>query len=443
MQHNWPDGARPHAGACLLIAASLCCCGTRPKVALDPDPETHSQRVGPPFPSPAASVDSEIVQTVRLVAELRGWDPRLSVRAEVVDQDRIVRSMLADVHAQVAPNVFRTQQEFLAAFGWSPPDFDFERDVLGRFARELSGVYCVTSQRILLARNIDRRSARRTLRHEVVHAFQDSRYDLSARTRWISDRGDYVAAIHALAEGEATCIELQLDDAHHLGCMDPAFDDSRYRDGDSDQRLLSVPRVVRHSLYAPYLDGVRYVRRLLRQGGWAAVERAWAGKLQSTRALFRGTEQEAVRLPVPEVPASIRQCQLHFVDMIGEESLRSFVWDTATPNELDSVLESLDGERAAVWQCDERCVAGLHLHFGDATGAAAYAGWLSDSWEGDLRRGGTSCVRFGTRTVSLQRHSQDIAIASVRPCYQRDARGAADNCPQSVELASRLADFHP
>jgi hypothetical protein len=153
---------------------------------------------------------------VRLIAELRGWDPRLSVRVEVVDQNRIVRSMLADVHAQIAPDVFRAQQDFLAAFGWSPPNFDFERDVLGRFAQEVSGVYCVTSQRVLLARNIDEQSARRTLRHELVHAFQDSRYDLSARTRWATDRGDYVAAIHALAEGEATCIELQLDDPNWL-----------------------------------------------------------------------------------------------------------------------------------------------------------------------------------------------------------------------------------
>ena len=443
MQQKGPDRARPQAGACLLIAVSLCCCGIRPKVAIDPDPETRRRRVGAPSPSPAESADSEIVQTVRLIAELRGWDPRLSVRAEVVDQDRIVGSMLADVHAQVAPNVFRAQQDFLAAFGWAPPDFDFERDVLGRFARELFGVYCVTSQQVLLARNVEGRSARRTLRHEVVHAFQDSRYDLSARTRWASDRGDYVAAIHALAEGEATCIELQLDDAHHLGCMGPAFDDSRYRDGDSDQRLLSVPRVVRHSLYAPYVDGVRYVRRLLLQGGWAAVERAWAGKLRSTRALFRATEQETVRLPVTAVPASIGQCQLRFVDMIGEESLRGFVWDTAPPSELDSVLESLDGERAAVWQCNECCVAGMRVHFGDPSGATTYAGWLGDSWEKDFHGGGMSCVHFGTRAVSLQRHGQDIAIASVRPCHARDARGTADNCPLAVELADRLADFYP
>jgi len=225
--------------------------------------------------------------------------------------------------------------------------------------------------------------------------------------------------------------------------LDPAFDDSRYRGGDSDQRLLSVPRVVRRSLYAPYVDGVRYVRRLLLQGGWVAVERAWQGKLQSTRALFRGREQETVRLPMTEVPPSIGQCQLHFVDMIGEESLRSFVWDTATQSELDSVLETLDGERAAGWQCNERYVAAMRLHFGDATGAAAYAGWLSDSWEVTFHGGGMSCVHFGSRTVSLQRHGQDIAIASVRSRHVRDARGTTDNCPQAVELANLLADFHP
>ena len=442
MRHSWPDSAWPYIGACLLSAVWLCCCGTRPKVAFDSEPESRRQSVVPFCPSPAESVDSEIAQMVRLIAELRGWDPRLSVRVEFVDQDRIVRSMLADVHAQVAPNVLRAQQDFLAAFGWAAPDFNFERDVLARFARELSGVYCVTSKRVLLARNIDGRNAKRTLRHELVHAFQDSRYDLSARTRWASDRGDYVAAIHALAEGEATCIALQLDDPNRLGCLGPAFDDSRYRDGDSDQRLISVPRVVRYSLYAPYVDGVRYVRRLLLQGGWEAVERAWQGRLQSTQALFRSAAQETIRLPVMEVPASIGECRLQFVDMIGEESLRSFVWDTATPSELDSVLETLDGERVAVWLCNGRCVAAMRLHFGDATGAAAYARWLSESWK--VSSGGRmTCAHFGTRTFSLQRHGRDIAIASVRPCHIPDALSSADNCPQAVDFANRLADFYP
>jgi hypothetical protein len=388
-------------------------------------------------------MDPEITQMVRLIAEARGWDPRLSVRVEEVDQERIVRSMSADVHAQVTPEDFRAQQDFLAAFGWTPPDFDFERDVLGLFAREVLGVYCVTDRQVLLARNIDQQSAKHTLRHELVHAFQDSRYDLSAKTRWGSDRGDYIAAIHALAEGEATCIELQLDDPHHLGCLDPTFIDSRYLSGDSEPRLFSAPRVVRHSLYAPYVDGVRYVRRLLLQGGWVAVERAWEGKLQSTRGLFRDAELQSVRLPVTEVPASIGQCQLQFVDMAGEESLRSFVSDSATPSELDSALRTLDGERVATWQCQSRCVAAMRLHFRDATGAAGYAGWLIDSWGRDFGGGEMSCLHFENRTVSLQKHGQDIAIASVRPCHVRDVRWTSDNCPQAVELASRLADFYP
>lgn len=424
-----PDSVRFAA-----FAALFCCCGTHPQAAADP--AMHAADLGQE--RRVAPVQSELKRTMDAVAALRGWSSELSVSVRTAPNALITESMLADAHAQMSADVQEAQAKFLAAFGWVPFDFDIERDLLGRFAPSLAGMYCVTSRQILLSEYSEPKLARQTLRHEVVHAFQDTLYGLDRRTRWQKDRGDYVAAIHSLAEGEATCIERALDDPNHRGCLDPSI--ARSFERQSEQGPDSLPPVIRRSLASAYVDGVRYVTRLLQQGGWAMLEKAWNGGLQSTRQLMQESELPAAPLPLAEPSNEFGNCEPRYVDLIGDQALRNLVWEVADADALPSVLQLLVGERTALWRCGELWVAAMRLRFQRPDAARVFEQWLAGSASMDRGlRTPPGCTTLQQRSMSHHRQGQDIAIVSVLPRHGQVVANLADTCPLVAGFAVRLA----
>jgi hypothetical protein len=422
-----------------LLAFFLCCCGTHPKEAVDSVriSDSHfASRVSPP------TVDRhpEIASIVREIAAVRGWSADLSVGIESAGHDRLVAAMLADARSQTTPEEQAVQSDFLKAFGWVPPDFDFERDVTTPFANELSGLYCFTWHRILLAPHLDSTSIESVLRHELVHAFQDSRYHIGTKVRWATDQADTIAAIHALAEGEAICIARQLADPHRRGCLDLAAEELDHSNVRQGLRLL--PPVIIESLVAPYVDGVRYVRRLLRESGWPAVERAWHGELQSTRDLLRESSERPNLLPVAHaaLPEGFGKCETRYRDILGEQSIRSVIAETASPSEVETTLASLAGERAAVWHCSKFCATAWHFRFFDPTSALVVADWLRSSL--GLNRLGTGgsgpCVSHPRGTATLAVRGHDIAITSVHACHDVPNQKVTESCSKATELANWL-----
>ena len=425
-----------------LLAFFLCCCGTHPKEAVDSVriPDSHfASRVSPP------TVDRhpEIASLVREIAAVRGWSADLSVGIESAGHERLVAAMLADVHSQTTPEEQTVQSDFLKAFGWVPPDFDFERDVTTPFAHELLGLYSFTWRRILLAPHLDSTSIESVLRHELVHAFQDSRYHIGTKVRWATDQADYIAAIHALAEGEAICIARQLADPRRRGCLDFAAEELDL--GNVRERLRLLPPIIIESLVAPYVDGVRYVRRLLRESGWPAVERAWHGELQSTRGLLRESSERPNLLPaaLAALPEGFGECRTRYRDILGEQNVRSVIAETTSPSEVETTLGSLAGERAAVWRCSRFCAAAWHFRFTDPTSALVVADWLRSSL--GLNKVGTGgsgpCVSHFRGAATLAARGHDIAITSVHACHDVPNQKVTESCLESTELANWLVSF--
>src|SRR5690606_24847389 len=114
-----------------------------------------------------------------------------------------------------------------------------------------------------------------TLNHELVHALQDQHFGLGDRLRYRADAGDEQAALHALAEGDATSLMLDL-------MVRPSGKTALDIQGDIMQGAESlppeageVPGVIVRSIVAPYRDGLEFVHWLRRRSGWAGVTAAW------------------------------------------------------------------------------------------------------------------------------------------------------------------------
>jgi hypothetical protein len=415
------------------FSASFCCCGTPAKVSSTfADTVRYSKETRS---LPVSSLNAvDVNPMVREIAELRGWTPNLRVPIDVVRSEVIESALLADVRAQMPAPILGAQAEFLVGFGLAPPDFDLERDVLRRFAGDVSGVYCVTCRRILLSQAPDTRSLQRTLRHELVHAFQDDRYGLGEKVRWDTDRGDYIAALHALAEGEASCIARALEDPKRRGCLDAEPNNDEHLI--STEFLSGVPRMVRDVLIAPYVEGTRYVRGLLLEGGWAAVESAWDGNLHSTRELSRGEPQPNQRLPALALSSRLAHCDLKYLDVVGEQQLRYLM--AAGASKVDALPEFVEADRMAVWHCPDQTVAAMRLRVRGEAATEALALRLRRSLALPPVKAGISCQQFPNRALGLEWRGRDIAIASVLRRHGQYRPKPADGCPQLAVIIGQL-----
>jgi hypothetical protein len=133
-----------------------------------------------------------------------------------------------------------------------------------------------------MARDLEDEEASATLAHELVHALQDQRWDLEARSKYEPGAGDRGAAVSALAEGDATSAMFDVmilrgapGSGKTAADLPDAVFESQIREGINLGAAATVPHVMRTSLAAPYIYGTLFVNALRRSGGWGAVDEAW------------------------------------------------------------------------------------------------------------------------------------------------------------------------
>ena len=429
----------PRVYCCLLICL-LCCCGTRTQ------PVPQSQRPGPSRvtagkPRENGELSQRATRKVREIAELRGWDPSLDVTLETAGNSRLEAAILADEESQIDPAARQAEIELLVSFGFVPENFDFERDVTQRFSRDLQGLYSFTWRRILLAASRDYKTVESTLRHELVHAFQDKYYNVGAKVRWREDQGDRIAAIHSLAEGEAICVARQLEDPLHRGCLDTSSDDFEYRT--LGEGLQSLPPAIRYALLCPYVDGTRSVQHLLRQGGWQAVDYAWRGNLNSTRELLHpGQSSLATMLAIeaPSTATALASCHLEYLDVLGEQGLSSMLFDHVDPGIATQLAASLISDRAGVWRCGGSYAVAWRMQLTLPKHASRVASVISASLTPPLSPlpKSPTCGQNRNGVTSLLVLGRDIAITSVHQCIGENSQNPTVSCEEAENWAKRL-----
>ncbi len=418
----------------------LCCGGTRTRFV------PQRQRPGPSRIAAANSSKSdELSQSARRIAreiaELRGWDPRLAVTLETAGSSRLIAAIRADEESQITPLARQAEIEFLESFGFVPERFNFERDVTQRFSQDLLGLYCFTWRRILLTANRDFAAVESSMRHELVHAFQDKYYNIADRVRWQTDQGDRIAAIHSLAEGEAICVARQLEDPQHRGCFGP--DANEAENPISGTALDSIPPAIRYALLSPYADGTRFVQHLLRHGGWKAVDLAWRGNLGSTHELLHPGDSSTAAVLALEAPGAAAQlgaCSTEYLDTLGEQGLASLLFDPGDPGIGSKLAATLIGDRVGVWRCANNTAAAWRLRLAQPAYADRVARIILTSLGPALselpKSGSCRQTRAGARYLLVTGH--DIAITSVQKCTGEISQDVATSCQNAERWAKRL-----
>jgi hypothetical protein len=414
-----------------------------------------------PSEETARSARNKVAEMLKTVARFRHLVPRADVSSRVLARDALLQMVRAHVDREVPPEIIHNQGEFLVGLGLVAPSFDYEAGTYRLLEAQLAGFYEPHDKTMYLAADLPPRAAEATLAHELVHALQDQYYDLGSRLAYEAQANDRESAIEALAEGDATSamMDVLLSGTHRQATdvADDLFANEVEGSMSATPDTASLPRILRASLVAPYVDGVLFVHALRRKGDWEAVDRAWRSPPESTEQILHLDKFEAKErgevVPLPSPPA-LGSWKAVYDDVFGEQGLRLIAEEWLPRKAAAVAAADWAGDHAVLYRSVDTKESPREGQFalawwvrfdpssGKDIGAAARRTFrmLSPAVRaGELSDSKPSCaVRPKLGPMAMLRSGRDLVI--VAGPYRRSGTNVASTsvCAQSVRWATEI-----
>lgn len=327
------------------------------------------------------------------------------------------------------PTVDRqNDQRVLVAFGLMEPDQDIGDIYVELLGEQVAGYYDPETDEMVVVSDDAAgtelsASSEVTYAHEVVHAMQDQHFDLeSFNSQRIEGSDDESLAITSLIEGDATTAQIE-----YLIANRDLIDDlsSELADDEAASEALdNAPRVVSATLVFPYEQGQVFVDQIMSDGGWDAVNAAFASPPVSTEQILHPEKYQAKEAPVnvalPDVAAGLGDRWSTFdTNTMGEFQTSILL------NEGD-VSERQAEQAAAGWGGDRYTVLGTanqdvivwESEWDSETDAAEFAAALGVRESGRLdasteTSGDTTMVVSGDTVVGIVIDGTSVSYVSV------------------------------
>jgi len=435
---------------CLAVALALELAGCHPNPSGAPARPAPGKSAAPAAakapvePAPPAS-DAEqteataaIKRTLEFMAQLRELPALREVDGRRLTREEMVEHVERALAEEVPPEVLEATNAFLFLAGVVGSDFDYKRSLLSVLGTDLAGFYDPKAQRMYLGTDLAVTEQQATLAHELVHALQDQHYGLAALTEWTPDASDRMGALHSLAEGDATSAML---DAVLFGSGRTSLDlEDEVFVGQIEQMQNNdptVPALVRRSVVAPYVDGLKFVHALRRKGGWSAVDAVWrrlpttSEQILHPEKYFAGEAGVVVDVPGPSPKGP---STLLYRDVEGEQSLRLLFEEWLPRAEAAEAASDWGGDRLALYTEGALAAFAWHIRFDSAAAALrGYKGVLT--W---VR--GTGLGVRGARAVCRERPDRGPLAASLRGADVVIVAGPTDRSSNGGQSRGSCAD---
>ncbi len=339
------------------------------------------------------------------VSEIRGLPLLEPIVPVVLTRDELRERMGAEFAAEITPEESQSDVLELSAFDFLGRDYDLfsaqlelqSDGILGYYDPE-TAEFVVVNDGLLLDP-----AAQWTHAHEVVHALQDQHFDLDALTDDELD-SEARAAVRALAEGEAELVQyFYLFESDYF--TQEEFDSiANARDQTGSDFLDDYPPVLVNDLSFPYTSGVNFVVELYREGGFAAIDAAWANPPRSTEQILHPDRYHDDDRPqlvsLPPLTATLGAgWELLDEDVLGEFYLREYLAQQLPERSVEQAATGWGGDRYAVYwnAADEALVMVLRLVWDTPADAlefaAAYPAYPAALFEadGEAQGDGSTC----------------------------------------------------
>ena len=367
----------------------------------------------PPSPPLSERGVEEISQRIERLRELR-FDGQ--VDAEFLDDEEMDRRISALLDRDYPAALARRQAAVLELLGAIPPGSDLLELTRTALSAQVVGLFVPETEELLVSSSGKAGALEQiTLAHELEHALAHDAlsFPLPERTRAGSSDSDLAAL--ALIEGDAT-LTMELYALRYVELEEQLslLDDPSAAAG--DRQLAELPHFLRRQLLFPYEAGLEFVCDRYGDGGWDAVDDAYADPPSSTAELLDGSGRafDPARIePRGSLPPPWRRT---LTDQIGAAELS---WLFAAPGD-DPAAALPDPEGAAadwrggafsLWQDGSSSALEIALasrHGGDLCGATV-AFYGSAFPEAELRRRGAE-ERIGAPGQSASIVCDDVGV---------------------------------
>ena len=339
------DVARPPAATPGAAATATPTISAGPAIAATATPLPSAS------PIPSQDLAAEVAAVEAQVPPLRQLEPLRTVPTRIIDPAQLRQSLEQQLDAPGSSAAMVAEQDLLVRLGLASPGLDLRALSLATLTSQVLGFYDPATHSMTIVNRIGDfgLTARFTVAHEYTHALQDQHFDFARLGVNDSFPTDRVLALHALIEGDATLLS-GLWMQTHISLSDLL---------DLGQLLLQslqppvpagTPALVGRTLLFPYLDGLSFVTALYQQGGWAAVDQAYARPPGSTSEILHPDRYLAGWRPTAVVAPALGKAlgagwTRTYLDTMGELTFQ--VW-------LAQALATADAAQlAAGWQGDQ------------------------------------------------------------------------------------------
>jgi hypothetical protein len=174
-----------------------------------------------------------------------------------------------------------------------------------------------------------------TLIHELTHALQDQKYDLTSATyRARTQDGDL--AIDGVVEGEANYVEARYERKCGNGWQCVATPGNGPGGGGGQPNLG-----VLLTIFNPYSDGPVYVHQLVQRGGWDAFDRRFRNPPNSSEQIIHVTDEQPRPLAFESTARNgwrlFPKQGVNGSDTVGEATIFSMFWYQASQYGADTI----------------------------------------------------------------------------------------------------------
>lgn len=310
-----------------------------------------------------AALQSELQSIARETAEVRELPPLDQLDDVILSRDELERMMPELIGEESDPAELRADSRALAALGLIPEETDLLDLTIRLMNEQAAGFYDPRTDEMYVIADGDFGAEAYFYAHEVVHALQDAWLDPDDRLEETSsDNSDETLAALALYEGDA----VSAANDYLAGHPDLAL--AIMREANADFPVLDeAPAAISATLVFPYFSGERFVARLLDEGGWDAVDAAYADPPASTEQILhpqtylQRDRPSSVPLPGPSVLGE--GWRLVADDTLGELQTALLLanlgagqgFNTVTgrldlPEAARNAAAGWDGDRFALWE---------------------------------------------------------------------------------------------
>ena len=311
-----------------------------------------------------AELEAELDRIARETATIRELEPLPAIDDVILSREELLAMMPQIIAEETDPAELAANSRSLTALGLLPEGTDLLDLTIRLLGEQAAGFYDPITDEMIVVANGDFDSEAYFYSHEMVHALQDAYLDpndLMEETE--SDNSDATLARVALYEGDAVTASNAYLERH------PELALALLRDSAQEfPELDQAPGAASVILIFPYLSGETFVSRLHGEGGWDAVDAAYADIPASTEQILHPQKylerDRPVNVPLPD-PVSALGAGWTVVDedTLGEfqtavllanfapgEGLNTFTGEIALPEAARNAAAGWDGDRFALWQ---------------------------------------------------------------------------------------------